>query len=620
MHFSFGNSLIRFAANLGLGAVAGCRATAIVARRLGWCAGGVAMAWLGGGVAQTVHAAISVPENVHWTGDASSDWTDGKNWTAFAAGGPGSGNIASFDGLFVGPWQPKLDAALSIGQLVFDTSLRRVVTLGGSSTLAIEGLGGVGIDNRQSGYVVTIAAPLDVYNVQMWQVSAVSGGSLTVSGPVNLYENTLTLSPTAAASALAVNGAIRGAAGIVTTGAGTTTLSGKNTYSGGTTVDAGTLRVNHDAALGTGTLTLRAGSTLEAGEGARTLANRVAVSGDFTVGGDNDLTFTNAFDLGGGDRTMTVSNRGVTTLAGTVANGSAAAGLTKAGAGMLVLSGNATFKGAFAITEGTMELAANNTLSSHVNSVAVSSGATLAVAGGIGSTNTIGALTGSGAVTIAARSTLAVNQAGSGAFSGSLAGAGTFVKQGAGKLSFANGTDALKFDGTVRLDEGTLEFIGGALANHPTLGTLTLNGGTLLLNEAMLSVTTLRITDNTILDFGTGAASVLSAMDIYIVAGKTLTVKNWTAETDFLLATRGFRLADSAGTLAVYNTTGSAPQNLITFNGDDGGDTAWLNYDYDGYRDYQIRPIPEPSTYGAIFLAGCLGLLGWRRYTRRRRV
>jgi autotransporter-associated beta strand protein len=561
-------------------------------------------------------AAISVPKTYSWNGIASSDWTEGKNWTAFVAGGPGSGNIASFDHLFTGSWQPIVNADSLAGRLVFDSSLGREVTIGGPATLGLDGLGGIGLDNRQAGYAVFINAPIDVNNAQTWQISAAAGGALTVGGAVSLYDSALTLRPGNATGSLAVNGPIDGTGTITVAGAGLTTLSGKNTYTGGTALDSGTLRVANDSALGAGTLRIAGGTTIEGGNGDHTLANAVAADGDFTVGGNDNLTFAGAFDLGG-NRTLTVDNHGLTTLAGVVSNAPAAS-FTKAGAGTLALAGDTTFTGGIAVTGGTLALNANDTLRSHANTVAVSSGATLAVAGG-GISNTITALTGAGTANIAAGGTLVVNPAGAGTFSGTLAGSGLLVKQGGGTLTFANGTDAFSFNGTVTLDAGTLELVGGSLANHPVLGTLNLNGGTLLLSAAMLGVTTLNITGDTILDFGAGAASVLEATDIFIAAGKKLTVKNWTAETDFLFATRGFRLDDSEGTLAVYNATGSAPENLVTFNGGDGSDSAWLNYDYNGFQNRQIRPIPEPSAYGAIFLGGCLGLLGWRRRARRRR-
>jgi hypothetical protein len=35
--------------------------------------------------------------------------------------------------------------------------------------------------------------------------------------------------------------------------------------------------------------------------------------------------------------------------------------------------------------------------------------------------------------------------------------------------------------------------------------------------------------------------------------------------------------------------------------------TAWQSY------DRQITPVPEPSTYGAIFIGACVGFIYWRR-------
>ncbi|MGC4002249.1 MAG: autotransporter-associated beta strand repeat-containing protein [Pirellulales bacterium] len=66
---------------------------------------------------------------------------------------------------------------------------------------------------------------------------------------------------------------------LVKRGNGTLTLSGNNSYTLGSRLEAGTLQVNHNGALGTGTITL-AGGKLQAGNGARTLVNAfVAATG-----------------------------------------------------------------------------------------------------------------------------------------------------------------------------------------------------------------------------------------------------------------------------------------------------------------------------------------------------
>ncbi len=76
-------------------------------------------------------------------------------------------------------------------------------------------------------------------------------------------------------------GTIQQAAGslvIAKTGAGTQTLSGSNTYSGGTTISAGTLATSNTSALGSGAVTLTAGTLkLNSALSVRSLAN---ASGD----------------------------------------------------------------------------------------------------------------------------------------------------------------------------------------------------------------------------------------------------------------------------------------------------------------------------------------------------
>jgi hypothetical protein len=98
-----------------------------------------------------------------------------------------------------------------------------------------------------------------------------------------------------------------------------------------------------------------------------------------------------------------------------------------------------------------------------------------------------------------------------------------------------------------------------------------------------------------------------------------LTIKNWNSEVDFLFANSDFRQDNSSGTIAIQNAIGSAPENQVKFFGDpqspDGSHTTWIDNatNYYNYADNEIRPVPEPSTYGAFFIAGSLAFLGWRR-------
>jgi hypothetical protein len=132
-------------------------------------------------------------------------------------------------------------------------------------------------------------------------------------------------------------------------------------------------------------------------------------------------------------------------------------------------------------------------------------------------------------------------------------------------------------------------------------GTVNFTGGTLRLTTAAVSFTTLNITGNTTLDFA-GSASSLSLVNFSISSGVTLTITNWADAVDVFSATNW--------TDAVYDTIDQAPMNQVVFSGATMG-TGWRE------SDSQIRPIPEPSTYGAMLLAALTGFFLWRRHRRK---
>jgi hypothetical protein len=124
-------------------------------------------------------------------------------------------------------------------------------------------------------------------------------------------------------------------------------------------------------------------------------------------------------------------------------------------------------------------------------------------------------------------------------------------------------------------------------------------GGTLALNATTLTVGTLHITGNSILDFGNSTASVLNATTFVIDAGVTLTITNWANGVDYFFATNW--------TGATANVRGAAPMNQVAFTGFSAASTAWQSY------DQQITPVPEPSTYGALLIAFAGAVTLWRR-------
>ena len=116
---------------------------------------------------------------------------------------------------------------------------------------------------------------------------------------------------------------IGGTGSLTQASSGVLTLTAASTYSGGTRLAAGTLRVGHDSALGTGTLAI-ADATVLSFAGDRALANAVTLQGGPSI------------DVLAGQSVV---------LSGPVADGSSAGLLNKTGGGILVLTGASTHSG-----------------------------------------------------------------------------------------------------------------------------------------------------------------------------------------------------------------------------------------------------------------------------------
>lgn len=245
--------------------------------------------------------------------------------------------------------------------------------------------------------------------------------------------------------------------GLLKLGTGTLTLSGVNTYTGTTTVSAGTLLLASNTALGSlGTLNL-AGGTLGGTGSARSLTNAVTFSANSTLGGDTGLTFTGALTNSGGNRTLTVSNAGLTTLGnlylsegttgrtltiagsgdievtGVIANrsgtGTNASSLTKTSTGALTLSGTNTYTGTTTLSAGILIVANNNALGASTLSL---NGGTLR---GDGTARALG-----NSVTLAANSTIGG--------ASDLTFTGNFSSSGASRVLSISNTGTTTFAGS----------------------------------------------------------------------------------------------------------------------------------------------------------------------------
>jgi autotransporter-associated beta strand protein len=326
------------------------------------------------------------------------------------------------------------------------------------------------------------------------------------------------------AFANAVTGRVRGAGTLVKVGSGTLTLSGNNDYSGGTQLNAGVLTLGIANALGTGTATYTGDATIRAGI-AGTFANRLALSpgvsgtfdsqafantlsgtisgsGTFVKIGTGVLTLSASNSFSGGTQlnagVLAISNlgalgTGTLTFAGTSALRTATSGTiatafvinpgvtgtfdTQAFAN--TLSGSITGSGTFAkMSSGTLTLPSSNSYTGGTR-----------LNGGVLAIGDLGAL-GTGTVTYAGNSTLRtlvggtltnplqLTPAATGTFDTqanavvmagtNMSGTGTFVKAGAGTLTFS--TNAL-YSGTTTIVGGTLQLSGSYASTRFNINT-----------------------------------------------------------------------------------------------------------------------------------------------------
>ncbi len=305
---------------------------------------------------------------------------------------------------------------------------------------------------------------------------------------------------------------------VTKSGAGTWTLSGNNSYNGLTTVSAGTLtlsgnnsgaggvtasgtsriNINHAGALGSGTLTTAANTTIDnTSGGSITLStnNTIALGSGLTFGGTNDLTFGTGGITSPFSGTITLNGTGRTlTFGGAVTNTATVnSSMTVNGVGnTLVLGG----------------LALNaDTVSARTNSFQGSANITIT-----------GPVTGGGRVdhilTYSATGTLTLQ--GTNTYTGQTRlDGGTVVLDFSGASSPTN--DILVSGNSVRLGSGTLSIKGkgGSTSNSQTI-VLTQNSGSgvnhIIVNDNGSSGTTTLALDNT--GLGTRANKVTINIDL----------------------------------------------------------------------------------------------------------
>ena len=322
-----------------------------------------------------------------------------------------------------------------------------------------------------------------------------SGGTLTVR-PEGVTAAEIAVS---GANNTTLTGGALTATAINKSGDGVLNLNTVGNYSSGVSVTAGTVQATVDGSL-SGNVTLNAGTTLDIGTTANTVAALSAT--DATISGTGKITTT---------ATAVTQTTGSSTIAAEI---SGAGSFTKAGAGTVTLSGANSYTGNTIVAGGVLATSGNERISD-ASVITPGTGAKLL----LGGNETVRAVEGAATsamvdlqnnnLTIGSGST-------SNSFSGNIMGAGTVTKIGSGIQTFATNNS---FTGGLTLKEGVIRMTGNGdlLTNSGVVtlqsttigtGTLTLEGGTLSSSTGgtNLSTTTGRtINNNVVLNGGFSA-------------------------------------------------------------------------------------------------------------------
>ncbi len=364
-------------------------------------------------------------------------------------------------------------------------------------------------------------------------------------------------------------GFLGGSTSLTKTGLAELTINNAHFYTGGTFLNGGTLNIHNASAIGTGPLTIAAGTTINNGTGSPiTLStnNAQVWNGDFTFIGIRALNMGTGTVTMTGDRTITVFNTGALTV-GPITESGGSRQLTKSGPGTLILNGASTYTGNTNVTGGRL-----------TTKVAIQNGKQLNITtGGVVDVPLNGSATG-----VTSLSSLTIS------------GSGSKLQLHDNDLILNYGTGASSYNATVNLVKAGLTLLGGT--------------GTTGITSAEVDSQTIPGTMLAVVDDGNplinGAITALSGFTIPNPTRSVLVKYTWFGDSnldgivdgsDYALIDTGFT---SGGTLTGW-VFGDYDYNGIV----DGSDYALIDTGFTS----QTGALPEPVGVGVLgLLFACL--------------
>ena len=248
----------------------------------------------------------------------------------------------------------------------------------------------------------------------------------------------------------AITGTLSGNGTLVKQGNGTLTLSGtSSSFTGAININAGTIAVSDSANLGATPGSAETDIVLNGGALRATAA--------FTLGTNKSISLTN-------NSTINVDSGGTLDYGGVI---SGSYGLTKSGAGTLVLTGNNSYTGSVTLSAGTLEVASDANISGSPGSTDTDN---IIFSGGTLYNSSSFTLDLNRGITVNTSGTINTNSTTTLSYGGVIAGSGAITKSGDGTLALSG---ANTYTGDTTISAGKLT-VSGTLSDSTDL----INSGT----------------------------------------------------------------------------------------------------------------------------------------------